>query len=422
MEEVYSMLGYGTPFTTRGGSQESTSGSGTSLNFTSSNEKAVETQRAGRASNKRDKSNASNRSDGPSKRGTVPGHYDLAERRLACPYFQRNPSRYMSRRSCPGPGWKSVHRVKEHLYRKHMQVLQCLRCWEVMWDDAGLYDHLRAAQTCVKRDNGEEEGGSREQKDSLKPVNERRRTSRKKKIGGRYYEYDEKMKTDGPIKELVQCEVFLQREVPRLVRRRLEGIVNANEVIRLVEIVRDCQAEAFCDFRLGNKPQPEHAEMVQDAIEDFSANPTTKGLAAVEGNDQPPPEDLLAQCFIDLAPVTKDNLLREENSERQETFVRERNDMRNENSRRAEDFTRNEDFWGLGQDVTDPWHLQQAHAQQKPGDMFPGISELSPAIFPGAELTGIEVDFMGAAFDGSVFDCGLVDTSFVDDIAQPIPK
>jgi hypothetical protein len=31
---------------------------------------------------------------------------------FACPYFKRNRKRYQLYRSCPGPGWKGVHRMK----------------------------------------------------------------------------------------------------------------------------------------------------------------------------------------------------------------------------------------------------------------------------------------------------------------------
>jgi len=31
---------------------------------------------------------------------------------LACPYYNRNPHKYHSMTSCPGPGWKTVHRMK----------------------------------------------------------------------------------------------------------------------------------------------------------------------------------------------------------------------------------------------------------------------------------------------------------------------
>jgi len=32
--------------------------------------------------------------------------------RLACPYYKRNPQKYMGNRSCVGPGWTTVHRIK----------------------------------------------------------------------------------------------------------------------------------------------------------------------------------------------------------------------------------------------------------------------------------------------------------------------
>lgn len=33
-------------------------------------------------------------------------------RMLACPFFKHNPHRYKEKRSCVGPGWKDVHRLK----------------------------------------------------------------------------------------------------------------------------------------------------------------------------------------------------------------------------------------------------------------------------------------------------------------------
>lgn len=37
---------------------------------------------------------------------------DEGKRKLACPYYLRHPKKYMEERSCPGPGWDSVHRLK----------------------------------------------------------------------------------------------------------------------------------------------------------------------------------------------------------------------------------------------------------------------------------------------------------------------
>jgi hypothetical protein len=33
-------------------------------------------------------------------------------RKLGCPFFKRDPRRHSKHRSCTGPGWKTVHRVK----------------------------------------------------------------------------------------------------------------------------------------------------------------------------------------------------------------------------------------------------------------------------------------------------------------------
>jgi hypothetical protein len=37
---------------------------------------------------------------------------DNPTRKFACPYYQRNPLRHQSCRSCAGPGWATVHRLK----------------------------------------------------------------------------------------------------------------------------------------------------------------------------------------------------------------------------------------------------------------------------------------------------------------------
>ncbi|KAH7343059.1 hypothetical protein BKA65DRAFT_552670 [Rhexocercosporidium sp. MPI-PUGE-AT-0058] len=62
--------------------------------------------------------------------------------RLACPFHKFNPSKYCiqhgstenskrtSYRSCSGPGFKNIQRLKEHLKRTHYPV-QCNRCWQI---------------------------------------------------------------------------------------------------------------------------------------------------------------------------------------------------------------------------------------------------------------------------------------------------
>lgn len=90
--------------------------------------------------------------DGPNKRrrgslATVESSETGA--RFACPFYKHEPSRYRNRRTCPGPGWPTVHRMKEHLYRGHVQSVYCPRCYTMFDADLDLSNHLRSAQCNV---------------------------------------------------------------------------------------------------------------------------------------------------------------------------------------------------------------------------------------------------------------------------------
>lgn len=63
--------------------------------------------------------------------------------RFACPFYKHDPNRYRNRRTCPGPGWPTVHRMKEHLYRSHAQPIYCPRCYAMFDSDAECNNHLR---------------------------------------------------------------------------------------------------------------------------------------------------------------------------------------------------------------------------------------------------------------------------------------
>ncbi|KAI1208013.1 uncharacterized protein F4807DRAFT_432828 [Annulohypoxylon truncatum] len=74
---------------------------------------------------------------------------------LACPYFKHDPRKYVGRewRSCCGPGWDSVHRMKEHLYKHHRQPkFRCKRCGENFKRESYLDNHMREAEVCILQD------------------------------------------------------------------------------------------------------------------------------------------------------------------------------------------------------------------------------------------------------------------------------
>lgn len=71
--------------------------------------------------------------------------------RLACPYFKRNPRKYgqPSWKACAHPGFQSIHRMKEHLYRNHSPPkYQCRRCSEDLKTAGALGTHSKQIPAC----------------------------------------------------------------------------------------------------------------------------------------------------------------------------------------------------------------------------------------------------------------------------------
>ncbi|KAH7316875.1 hypothetical protein B0I35DRAFT_512732, partial [Stachybotrys elegans] len=99
-------------------------------------------------------------------------------RRLACPFqkfhslkCEEDPGSLYSTansRSCIGPGFKTVQRLKEHLKRIHSPV-QCERCLKIFPDGdpmtrlGKLYEHRQQDVACPKRDGLLEKGISEAQ-------------------------------------------------------------------------------------------------------------------------------------------------------------------------------------------------------------------------------------------------------------------
>ncbi|KAI1357863.1 hypothetical protein F5Y08DRAFT_351490 [Xylaria arbuscula] len=77
-------------------------------------------------------------------------------RSFACPFLKRPGKETLSeqeRKYCvgPRPGWK-IHRLKEHLYRKHASTTyQCHHCLVEFEDASGLFEHERSPEPCVKK-------------------------------------------------------------------------------------------------------------------------------------------------------------------------------------------------------------------------------------------------------------------------------
>ncbi|KAI0855554.1 kinase-like domain-containing protein [Xylaria cubensis] len=75
-------------------------------------------------------------------------------RMFACPYSRKLGDKYLTTKDwkcClgPGPGW-TIHRLKEHLYRKHTAPsYQCPRCLVEFESNSNLRQHQRNAESCI---------------------------------------------------------------------------------------------------------------------------------------------------------------------------------------------------------------------------------------------------------------------------------
>jgi len=116
MIELHSLLGWNAAFRARGGSAD-TSGSHCAggLNASASSERSSNLKR--KRNNERDSNSQPSEDDRNNRPSKLPklgssSPHDNQSLRFACPYFKRNPGRHRKSRTCAGPGWASVHRVK----------------------------------------------------------------------------------------------------------------------------------------------------------------------------------------------------------------------------------------------------------------------------------------------------------------------
>ncbi|KAH7389987.1 hypothetical protein BKA66DRAFT_460242 [Pyrenochaeta sp. MPI-SDFR-AT-0127] len=200
---------------------------------------------------------------------------NLTELRFACPYYKRNPGQHPTFTSCRDPGFTTIARLKEHLYRRHLLPPQCHRCCTTFAHDTALRAHQRDERGCAVRTQMPLEGFDKEQERRLKSK-KRSQTyqSEEEKWKGVYkilFPDDEAEQMPSPYIEyhphttdpntpssISTFQDFSRRELPRLVRRTLESVVEQEAQPledrlkeRLVDIVRECQAQLVTMFDAG---------------------------------------------------------------------------------------------------------------------------------------------------------------------------
>ncbi|RDL29978.1 uncharacterized protein BP5553_10605 [Venustampulla echinocandica] len=205
----------------------------------------------------------------------VPGSEGKDSPKFACPFRKCDANTYniYSYRVCALSHWKTIARVKEHLYRCHQVAPHCKRCWQTFKNQQQLDTHLTVAaqEICEIRPGNSPEG--------ITPEIERRLRSRKKShpnqtdeerwkdiykllfpnatVPSPYFEIVQDEPPSSPdSRELANYEGYLRRELPRLVRSNIEEVVRRETqpleavlVGSLVGIIQDCQDRVFRAYR-----------------------------------------------------------------------------------------------------------------------------------------------------------------------------
>ncbi|KAK9780029.1 putative C2H2-type domain-containing protein [Seiridium cardinale] len=213
----------------------------------------------------------------------------VAAKKFACPYYRRCAWNHQNPRSCAGPGWQSVHRVKEHVYRQHSLPIHCPRCCTIFKTESELTTHQRLSQSCEVRIVVLPDGYNKEQEKALR---KRKKTSASDEeiwkemymilfpddsddqLPTPYYEDDE-VEAYERIREdaTTQLERYLRRQLPHIVRRRLEQeVAESSEPLlsrlrgQLVDIVRESQSQLFRAYR-----ESSHSQFIEERVPDASS-------------------------------------------------------------------------------------------------------------------------------------------------------
>ncbi|KAI1084664.1 hypothetical protein F5B20DRAFT_216429 [Whalleya microplaca] len=213
-----------------------------------------------------DNSSAGGDEGDPNRGGSKRAKKDVElECKWACPFYKHDPLKYSKHRSCTGPGWPSLHRLKEHLYRIHREPKHsCVRCNKPFVDKKDLDDHLRADMRCEKMDLAPVQG--------IDPATEAKIKVRKKAgvtdeqrwreiylilfpntnlkaIPSPYY--DGNVSLGSPQKaDFSRMKKRIQKELPDLVQKRVERSFDKLEVEvkqKMREFIQDGLLEIFND-------------------------------------------------------------------------------------------------------------------------------------------------------------------------------
>ncbi|KAM7203143.1 hypothetical protein V8F20_004085 [Naviculisporaceae sp. PSN 640] len=300
---------------------------GSSSTSSSSKEASQKRQRVGDGDNGHEDEDRDNKRSRPSG-FDISVESDL--QRLACPFFKHNQSRYRMWRACPGPGWPTVHRIKEHVYRKHALPVRCPRCHQVFDTELQKDDHISQEERCAQtEDTSPPEGIDadkakllRSRKGKNKEASEVEKWNEmymilfpeadSANLPSPYYDYAAELPPPGsPGGEFIRYEQFLRRELPGRVRQELETRIEERinpmeETLRgeLVEIVRDMQLQLFELYKASRNPETEQPEAAPtEHVQGHQAEVVIQSIPIATASDDMGP----LEAFVQPPLVNPDN-------------------------------------------------------------------------------------------------------------------
>ncbi|KAI2616313.1 hypothetical protein GGR54DRAFT_641739 [Hypoxylon sp. NC1633] len=199
----------------------------------------------------------------PSRGGSKRAKKDTEpEQKFACPYYKHDPRAHSKNRSCAGPGWTTLHRLKEHLYRVHrLPKHTCPRCNEPFDDARDLAEHIRADVPCGKLEKipvlqGIDETTEAElkvRKKSCPSITDEQRwkdiymilfpKANPKALPSPYYDAKDSAGLTGRVEDWKKFEKRIRKELPNIVQNEVQKSfdkVEAEVLTGLPDIVRNC--------------------------------------------------------------------------------------------------------------------------------------------------------------------------------------
>ncbi|KAI0448410.1 hypothetical protein F5B21DRAFT_497622 [Xylaria acuta] len=245
--------------------------------------------------------------------------------KLACPFLKHDPERYRTYKSCTWSGWPTVHRVKEHLFRKHlMPQFTCTRCSQAFASQLQLSNHLRNEILCPITPQTQD-GIDADQLRLLRSRKGQGGVSEEEKwvkmyliifpdddaVPSPYHDSSDNVSGESPCpaepdcKQFEQLRQYLVQEAPGLLQSRLKTLLNGTRQDdvddgKLKEFAEDFCAELNRNFDVGDtSPRSEKPSTTKATSEqsDYMSGGLTTGNSS--GLDLTWPQlDVLSQSYV----------------------------------------------------------------------------------------------------------------------------